>query len=200
LIAIGKPAWHYLQRARGDRSAFDQVVDLKRWEEHQLASLIERRTGEAGIVPSFERLIVPRQVQTAPISDEERTKRDFYRILLDYSDGNPEVALHWWKASLYLRPPEDTVHVRLVQAPSAAQLDDLPSTFYFVLRSVVQLELAIETDVIACTDLSPAEVAEALRAAWMRGYIEDRDGLYHVHIAWYRAITSILRRKHLLLI
>jgi len=200
LIAIGKPAWHYLQRARGDRSAFDQVVDLKPWEETQLAALIEQRTHEAGIEPSFERLVVPRQVQTAPMSDEERTKRDFYRILLDYSDGNPEVALHWWKASLYRRPPEDTVHVRLFQGPTATQLDDLPSTFYFVLRSVVQLELAIETDVIACTDLSPAEVADALRAAWMRGYIEDRNGLYHVDIAWYRAITGILRRKHLLLI
>jgi hypothetical protein len=200
MIAIGKPAWHYLQRARGDRSAFDQVVDLKPWEETQLAALIEQRTREAGIDPSFERLVVPRQVQTAPMSDEERTKRDFYRILLDYSDGNPEVALHWWKASLYRRPPEDTVHVRLFQGPTATQLDDLPSTFYFVLRSVVQLELAVETDVIACTDLSPAEVADALRAAWMRGYIEDRDGLYHVDIAWYRAITGILRRKHLLLI
>jgi len=200
LIAIGKPAWHYIRRARGDRSAFDQVVDLKPWEEPQLAALIEQRTREAGIDPNFERLVVPRQVQTAPMSDEERTKRDFYRILLDYSDGNPEVALHWWKASLYRRPPDDTVHVRLFQGPTASQLDDLPSNFYFVLRSVIQLELAIERDVIACTDLSPAEVADALRAAWMRGYIEDRDGLYHVDITWYRAITGILRRKHLLFI
>ncbi|HET6418138.1 MAG TPA: ATP-binding protein [Polyangiales bacterium] len=200
LIAIGKPAWHYLRRARGDRSAFDQIVDLKPWEEPQLAALIEQRTREAGIDPSFERLVVPRQVQTVPMSDEERTKRDFYRILLDYSDGNPEVSLYWWRASLYRRPPDDTVHVRLFQGPTATQLDDLPSNFYFVLRSVVQLELAIEKDVIACTDLSPAEVADALRAAWMRGYIEDRGGFYHVDIAWYRAITGILRRKHLLFI
>lgn len=199
-IAIGKPAWHYLQRARGDRAAFDQVVELAPWEETQLATLVEQRTKAAGIVPSFERLVVPRQLQTSPVSDEERTKRDFYRILLDYSDGNAEVALYWWRASLYRRPPDDTVQVRLFPAPSAAQLDDLPSTFYFVLRTVVQLELAIEKDVVTCTDLSAAEVADALRAAGVRGYIRERDGVFEIDIEWYRAITNILRRKHLLLV
>jgi len=199
-IAIGKPAWHYLRRARGDRAAFDQVIDLAPWEENQLATLVEQRTSVAGIVPSFDGLVVPRQLQTSPVSEEERTKRDFYRILVDYSDGNPEVALYWWRASLYRRPPDETVHVRLFPAPSTGQLEDLPSTFYFVLRSVVQLELAIEADVITCTDLSAAEVADALRAARVRGYVRERDGFFEIDIEWYRAITNILRRKHLLLL
>jgi len=199
-IAIGKPAWHYLNRARGDRAAFDQTVELEPWDENQLAKLIEQRTSAAGIVPNFEGLVVPRQMQTSAVSDEERTKRDFYRILLDYSDGNAEVALHWWQGSLYRRPPDTAVHVRLFSGPSAANLDDLPSTFYFVLRTVVQLELAIERDVVTCTDLSTAEVADALRAARVRGYVRERDGLFEIDIAWYRAITNVLRRKHLLLV
>jgi len=198
-ITIGKPAWHYLKRGRGDRAAFDQVVELEPWEESQLSTLIEQRTQTAGIVPSFERLVVPRQLQTSPVSDEERTKRDFYRILLDYSDGNAEVALHWWRASLYRKPPDETVYVRLFPGPTAAALDGLPSTFYFVLRTVVQLELAIEADVVTCTDLSASEVADALRAAQVRGYIRERSGLFEIDIEWYRAITNILRRKHLLL-
>ncbi len=200
LIAIGMPAWQYLRRARGDRAAFDQIIELDRWEEAQIATLIEQRTAAAGVVPSFERLVVPRQVQTSPVSDEERTKRDFYRILWDYSDGNPEVALHFWRESLYRRPPDETVHVRLFSGPTAGQLDELPSTFYFVLRTVVQLELAVEEDIVTCTDLAAAEVADALRAARVNGYVRERDHLFEIDIHWYRAITSILRRKHLLLL
>ena len=200
LIAIGMPAWQYLRRARGDRAAFDQVIELDPWAEAQIATLVEQRTTAAGIVPSFERLVVPRQVQTSPVSDEERTKRDFYRILWDYSNGNPEVALHFWRESLYRRPPDETVHVRLFAGPTAGQLDELPSTFYFVLRTVVQLELACEEDVVTCTDLSPAEVADALRAARVQGYIREHDQLFEIDIQWYRAVTSMLRRKHLLLL
>ncbi len=200
LIAIGMPAWQYLRRARGDRAAFDQVIKLQAWEENQIASLIEQRSAAAGVVPSFERLVVPRQVRTSPVSDEERTKRDFYRILWDYSDGNPEVALHFWRESLYRRPDDETVHVRLFSGPSAGQLDDLPATFYFVLRTVVQLELAVEEDVVTCTDLSAAEVADALRAARVHGYIEGHGHLFEIDLQWYRAIISILRRKHLLLL
>jgi hypothetical protein len=151
-------------------------------------------------VPSFERLVVPRQVRTSPVSDAERTKQDFYRILWDYSDGNPEVALYFWRESLYRRPDDETVHVRLFSGPSAGQLDDLPSTFYFVLRTVVQLELAVEEDVVTCTDLSSAEVADALRAARVHGYIKGEGHLFEIDLRWYRAIISILRRKHLLLL
>lgn len=200
LIAIGMPAWQYLRRARGDRAAFDQVIKLQAWEENQIASLIEQRTAAAGVVPSFERLVVPRQVRTSPVSDEERTKRDFFRILWDYSDGNPEVALHFWRESLYRRPDDETVHVRLFSGPSAGQLDDLPATFYFVMRTVVQLELAVEEDVVTCTDLNSAEVADALRAARVHGYIKGNGHLFEIDLQWYRAIISILRRKHLLLL
>jgi hypothetical protein len=200
LIAIGMPAWQYLRRARGDRAAFDQVIKLQPWEENQIASLIEQRSAAAGVVPSFERLVVPRQVRTSPVSDEERTKRDFYRILWDYADGNPEVSLHFWRESLYRRPDDETVYVRLFSGPSASQLDDLPATFYFVLRTVVQLELAVEEDVVACTDLTSAEVADALRAARVHGYIKGSGHLFEIDLHWYRAIVSILRRKHLLLL
>ncbi len=200
LIAIGMPAWQYLRRARGDRAAFDEVIKLQAWEEDQIASLIKQRNTAAGVAPSFDRLVVPHQVRTSPVSDEERTKRDFYRILWDYSDGNPEVALHFWRESLYRRTEDETIYVRLFSGPSAGQLDDLPATFYFVLRTVVQLELAVEEDVVTCTDLSPAEVADALRAARVRGYIKGDGHLFEINLQWYRAIISILRRKHLLLL
>ena len=199
-IAIGMPVWQYLRRARGERASFDQVVELGPWDEAQLTKLISQRTSVAGIDPRFDRLIVPRQLHTSPVSDEERTRRDFHRVLWDYSDGNPRVALHFWKQSLYRKPPDEDIYVRLFSAPSTSELDGLPSTSYFVLRTVVQLELAVERDVVTCTDLSPAEVADALRAARVHGYLDEHDHLFEIDIHWYRAITNILRRKHLLLL
>lgn len=199
LIALGTPAWQYLKRARGDRAAFDRVVDLPEWSESQIASLLKARCAEACVEPSFDRIVVPRQAQSLALDDKDRNERDFYRMVWDYSDGNPAIALHFWRQSLYLQPPDEAIYVRLLQGPSTADLEDLATTAYFVLRTVVQLELATEEDVVACTDLDADEVADALRAAKLRGYIVERDQLYEVSIQWYRAITNILRRKHLLL-
>ena len=199
LIAIGTPAWQYLKRARGDRAAFDRVVVLDPWTEPQIASLLKAKCAESEVEPRFDRIAVPRQAQSLALNDKERTEQDFYRMIWDYSDGNPAVSLHFWVRSLYLQPPDEAIYVRLFQGPTSADLEDLATTFYFVLRAVVQLELATEEDVVACTDLDPDEVADALRAAKLHGYVVERDRLYEINTHWYRAITNILRRKHLLL-
>jgi len=200
LIGISMPAWHYLQRARAQRTGFDEVIELVPWEEEQIVKLVEARTEAAGIDPSFDDLVVPQQFAVSRGSDEERTRRDFYRILSDYAGGNPLVALHFWRESLYVRPSDGRISVRIPKVPSLRELDNQPNALYFVLRTITQLERASEDDIVRCTDLAHADVADALRAARVQGYIEKRDQLFEVRTEWYRAITGILRRKHLMLL
>ena len=198
VIAVGRPSWHYLQRARGDRAVFDEVIDLKPWSEEELRELVANRCAAVGVDPSFEELTVPRQVEASELSDEERNRRDYFRILWDYSDGNPSVALHFWRESLCVREGDPRVLVRLFQSPPADSLDLLPMTLYFVIRAIVQLELAREKDIVRCTDLRSAEVADALRFARSRGYIEQNKDRVQIALPWFRALTRVLARHHLL--
>ncbi len=197
VIAIGSAAWHYIRRARGDRMFFEQVVTLPRWTEEQLGVLIRDRCRAAALEPSFQGLVVPRTTADPSPGEGDRTESDYYRLLWDYSRGNPAVAVHAFGQSLFVRPDQSVV-VRLFQEPRAKEVEDLSLTLLFVLRAIVQLELARETELVAATHLPPTDVSEALHFCTTRGYIEPYEVGYRLSWTWYRTITTVLQRQHLL--
>lgn len=201
LVAVGLPAWQYLQRAEGERAIFDEVVELEPWSEEDITSLIRLRNKAQSIQPSFKGLNVPRQVDTdARMNEEERAEHDFYRVLWDNSEGIPGLALQYWRESLSTGTQEDRPRVRLYKAPTAGDLDQLQESMHFVLRAIVQLDLATEHDIAKATNLRPQEVSDALRLAKLRGYIEITDEGIRAEFVWYRAILQLLRRHHLVTI
>ena len=199
LVAIGAPAWQYVRRARGERATFDEVLDLEPWTERQIAQLVRLRSESLDIAPSFDSLVVPRQFDDGQLSDTERTERDYYRILWNASEGNPAVSLNLWQKSLFRQAGSSNIVVRLFKPPAATALDDLPATMYFVLRAIVQLELAQELDIVLATGLTPADVTHALRAARTRGIVEPVGNRFRITLEWYRTVTQVLRRQHLLI-
>ena len=196
VVSIGAPAWQYLRRARGDRALFDEVVELQSWSEEAIRSLTRGIANKAGISPRFDELVVPRQMYDAQYTNTERSERDYCRILWDYSDGNPFVAGFFWKESLAMK--DEDCFVRLFKPPSLSGLEGSPGSLHFVLRATLQLELASEQDIVRCTDLHPADVADALRVARGRGYTEAIGPYIRISPRWYRAVIRFLRRQHLL--
>ncbi len=197
IVAVQRAAWHFVGRARGDRVFFDQVLTLPRWSEEDIAELIHVRSEAAGIEPSFEELVVATDGAEGP-TEGRRTELGYYRILWDHSGGNPAVALQAWRQSLFLRPDEERPVVRLFVEPSATEIERLPQTLLFVLRAIVQLELATAEEIADCTQLPVADVADAIRFSVAHGYAESRAGRFRLSWAWYRTITTVLTRQHLL--
>lgn len=197
VVTIGSAAWHYVRRARGDRVFFEQVVELAKWKEERLGELIKLRCAEAEIDPSFDGLVVPRQAQ-APLPDGgDRTEAGYYRLLWDFSRGNPGVALHAFRESLFVAE-DGKVVVRLFREPPPGEIEDLSLTLLFVLRTIVQLELARPDEIVAATQLPRNDVDDALRFCTARGYIYPYQGGVRLGWPWYRTITTVLQRQHLL--
>ncbi|MEM6292281.1 MAG: AAA family ATPase [Myxococcota bacterium] len=197
IVAVQHAAWHFVGRARADRVFFDQVIELPRWSEEDIASLIQSRTRAVGLSPNFDELVVAGDADERPL-EERRTELGYYRILWDHSAGNPAVALQAWRHSLFVRAEEEKPVVRLFVEPSSAEIERLPGTLLFVLRAVVQLELATAAQVAECTQLPVADVADAIRFSVARGYVEPKAGRFRLSWAWYRTITTVLTRQHLL--
>lgn len=201
VICMGSAAWHYLQRARGNRVFFEQIVVLPRWTEEQLGELIRDRCAESKIEPSFEGLIVPRPADPLAGSDGgtdgQRTEAGYYRLLWDFSRGNPAVALHAFRESLFVGP-DDRIVVRLFKQPPAKEIENLSLPLLFVLRAVVQLDVAREHELVNATQLPASDVSDALRFCLTRGYIERYDAGVRLSWHWFRTITNVLQRQHLL--
>ncbi len=196
IVAIQEAAWHFVERARGERVFFDQVLVLRRWTEDQIAALIQRRTEEVGLRPDFDQLVVASE-RDEP-SEGRRTEMGYYRILWDHSGGNPAVALQAWRHSLYSPSESGEAVVQLFLEPSAASIERLPPTLLFVLRAIVQLELATAAEVSDCTQLPGPDVADAIRFSVAHGYVEPTAGRFRLSWTWYRTITRVLARQHLL--
>lgn len=201
ILAIEKASWRFVDRARGERLLFDWVTFLPKWSEAQVADLLASRinqSDDAQYKVSFEGLVVPKQWDHENISEEDRARNGFYRILWHYADGNPTVALRFFRLSLRRNKANDNVVVRLFRAPESEELEKMPKPMLAVLRSIVQLEVASQEALSECTQLSHAEVLGTLRYFQSRGYIDWSDDKAKVSDHWYRHITNVLHRQHLL--
>ncbi|OIQ26323.1 AAA family ATPase [uncultured Vibrio sp.] len=199
VMAIEKSSWRFVDRARGERLLFDWVSFLPRWNEQQIQQLLDSRINQGDeYTVSFEGLIVPKQWDQEDITEAERAKKGFYRILWHYSDGNPTVALRFFRLSLNRDKDTNQVKVRLFNAPQSAELESMPKPMLAVIRSIVQLEVASPEELSECTQLSIAEVTGTLRYFQSRGFIEWSEDKARVSDHWFRHITNVLDRQHLL--
>lgn len=199
LLALEKSSWRFVDRARGERLLFDLVTFMPRWSEAQISNLLDSRLNQDVKNPvSFEDLSLPKQWDQEDISEEERARYGFYRILWHYADGNPTVALRFFRLSLRKDQRTEKVVVRLFQAPQSDELEKMPKPMLAILRSIVQLEVSTPEELSECTQLTIPEVIGTLRYFESRDYIEWSDEKAKISDHWYRFITNALHRQHLL--
>lgn len=200
VFAVDEVIWRFFERARGARPLLDEVIWLHGWREEEIVQLLCARSAQAGLEPSFEHLIDRLPPDADEVDRQEalaRAAAGYYRLLWDYSAGNPGVALHMWRRSLGL-DADGRVCVRFFEAPNTNDLDLLPDPAVFVLRAVIQLDPARIEDIARATMLGVPQVEDALRYGLARGYVNRHGDRYRIGWGWFRAITRFLRRRHLL--
>jgi hypothetical protein len=192
--------WQLFRRAREVRPLFDDIIELRPWSEEGIVRLLEKRSSEAAVIPEFGNLVTELPDDADDFEREEaleRARAGYYRLIWDYSQGNPAVALHFWRMSLR-RDAQGRHLVRLFEPPRTGDLERLPDSTVFVLRAVVQFGRPTLGDIVDATMLGAEEVESALRYAVHRDYLETEDERYHVRWTWFRTITRFLVRRHLL--
>lgn len=200
IFALDEALWRFLERARGSKPLFDEAIHLDPWTELGIVRLLHHRNLRAGISPKFDHLLtdLPADADEVDIAEAlQRTEAAYYRLLWDYSSGNPGVALHFWRNSLGIDSNGD-VRVRLFQAPEAEALEGLPDSAVFVLRATVQLGFATVAQICQATSIPESQVRDALRYGLAKGYFVREDERYVITWDWFRAITRFLKRRHLL--
>lgn len=199
IVAVAHYPWEVIAWTIGGKSSFRSVVALRPWTEHEIGELIERRNEASGLAITYDDLLVDELGITA--SDERTrlasTAQDYKRLVWDYAEGSPLVALHVWSRSLVPRG-EGSIAVRLFARPDAAWLEQLDESTRFVLAALVWHE-----------ELTTAEVHDVLRLPFracesgMNELLENRTltpsvkERLRIHPLWWPQVIRYLRRKHL---
>lgn len=190
--------WSFLRKVFRGENHFDRVVTLEEWSEEEISALIDQRMALAGVTPVYDDLVIDRVEGTAFDREVIRSGERFRRLLWDYADGNPRVALHFWLRSL---SPDGhgRVRVHLFDAPTADDLEHLQELTRFILAALVLHDDLTAEEVAAALAFTPAQCEAALRFLAKDEILVQKDGRYRVSTHWFRAVGRYLKRKGLII-
>lgn len=197
IVAFAHYPWEFLSwLSKGDH-VFRHVVHLAPWSEAEIAGLLERRNAASNLAIVYDDLLVD-----APGAIDERTQilttaRDYNRLVWDYSEGSPRVALHVWGRSLVPDGPA-RARVRLFAIPDASLLERLSESAKFVLAAIVWHERLALDEALVALRLPRAACEQAFDRLIESGVVERRGSEVLVRPRWWPVVVRYLRRKHLI--
>lgn len=198
-VSFAHYAWEFLRWIAQGETVFRSVVHLLPWSETGIGRLLRKRNVASGLSISYDDLLVEEpggalDAKAAILT----TARDYNRLVWDYAEGSPRVALHVWSRSLVPDGPR-RARVRLFTNPNATALEELGESAKFVLAALTWHE-GISTDEAASVLLLPRAICrDAFKRFSELGICEpDGDGNHRVSSRWWPLVIRYLRRKHLI--
>lgn len=200
IVTLERAAWDFLERARFDRLVFDEVVQMPRWSSEKIRQLVERRTKQAGIEPDFNHVLDGGAFGIAgDLSPLERKKVSYFDRLHQYANGNPAVALEFWRRSLFTVAETGKVVVLTFALPKSDSLSEMPLSALIVLRVILQMGRAPVAEIERCTDLPAATISGILRRLQHIGAIARDEKCYHITLDWWLEVRRLLERRNLII-
>lgn len=187
----------HLFGVRPDLMVFRHHQELGAWTEDQIHELIRSRNAVAGIEPVYDDLVVETMDRGGQQSRDLKTEEAYDRLLWDYSDGCPRVAIHFWLRSLVFKdgqPPR----VRLFRTPPSEELSALGDRSRFLLAAIVVHENLTIREAAQTTRYPEAICRIQIDRMWDREILVRQRGRYRVGTHWHRAVIRSLRRSNLL--
>ncbi len=197
VCAFSRHIWEYLEFASRGQDVFSRVVRLEGWPEERITELIEGRLEASGFQADYSDLVRDDVRVADPELELVRTRERYARLLWDYADGIPALAMHFWLRSLV--PDEGTtLRVRLFDGPVPDDLEKLQEQSRFMLNAIVSNETLTLDEAVRVLHYPSDECLSILELLSAQGYLEHDDGQYSVSTDWHAAVVRYLKRKHLL--
>lgn len=197
LATIAALPYEYIAWVRRGRGMYREVVVLDVWPEEAIARLLTRRIEAAGYEVLYHDLVVDKVAGVNAEAQLVSTAAEYARLVWDYADGSPAVALDCWRSSLV--PDGDRrVRVRLFRRPRESILEEFEDVDRFVLASVLWHGHLTPCEAALSLCYPRDRCAEGLDLLVEKGVLVRRGDRYSPHISWLPAVFRYLRRHHLI--
>lgn len=140
VLTFERFAWSYLARIKQRAHYFGHVLELAPWTEQEVQDLIWKRNLMTGLTANFTDLVVTRDNGDEDVSFEViKSAKGYFRLLHDFSKGNPRVAMLYWLRSIKPNEEDETViDVGLFRSPPQRALLMLQDNYWFTLTAIAQ--------------------------------------------------------------
>jgi hypothetical protein len=198
LCAMSELAWQRLRAVRPTPFVFRHHQRLAGWSEEQIRELIRTRVDASGLRLNYSDLVVDRMEGVSAQARLIESEEGYTRLLWDYSDGNPRVALHFFLRSL-VPATAGSARVRLFRAPPVEALAALDDSCLFTLAAVITHENVSLGEAAVVTRNSEGVCRMHLDRLLELGVLWAEDDRYRTTPYWHRAAVRLLRRRNLLM-
>lgn len=137
VLTFNKYAWNYINRVRPRKHYFGQILELRPWNEREIQELVQRRNALAGRNVSFTDLVVTHEEGDHDFYEIIKTANGYFRLLHEFSGGNPMVALRFWKRSVKA-DAAGHIQVSLFRKPTMHPIQQLSDEYLFALAAIAQ--------------------------------------------------------------
>lgn len=198
-------AWSIARQGVVGANCFSDVIQISGVSEEQLKSLILCRhnqfhQGE----PNFNELQIKSSAKAAEQQQQqeiaEKNRNLYFRILWDYTRGNPRQALYYWKASLFMH--QNQLSIKLFDVPEQRVLENLSDVTLMTLAALIEhngLTLKGLTQVMNDDENSIRRRIEELVPHGILFSFDDGERAgWHVESFWTRAVENYLVKRQFL--
>lgn len=189
--------WRHLTAVRPDAAVFRGSAHLSPWSEDRIRELIRTRCTASGARFNFADLVVDGLEGVSTQARLIESEEGYTRLLWDYADGNPRVALHFFLRSLD-SDGGNRVRVRLFRAPEVERLEAGGFNGLFVLAAVVMHESISFDHLVEVTRFERPECFIHIDRLTELGAVVLDNDMYCVSATWHRTAVRLLRRRNLL--
>lgn len=187
----------FLDKTRALSTSFDVRIDIPPFNESEVRDLVQRRQRTTRLQLSFEDLLVKELDATIDSAHVVETENGYLRLLWTFAEGNPRTVLHFWLRSLV--PDGDGLKVQLHDAPSADDLEVIPTQERFFLQALVLHRSLTPAQMAQVSNLPLGRArAHVARAQEMELYAVGDDGCVRVRTHFWQSAVRYLRRKNML--
>jgi len=197
VAAMNAFAYQHVAWVRKGAGPFRSIIKIRPWTDTRIAALLDARSKASGYEIVYDDLIVDKMEGVEGQAQLISTQQDYSRLIWDYADGCPEVALLCWRNSLQPDGP-NRLRVRLFRLPNANALEALNDPERFLLASVVWHGSITASDAVVSLNMSMSQCMASIEKLIDDGVLEEKDSYYHVVPRWVCPVIRFLRRKHLI--
>ncbi len=199
-LGFNEAAWDFLENLSERLSYFRRVVRISPWSERQIRRLIKMRMNRALYRVSFSDLVVAKVQEEDFTSELGRTSKGYFRVLWDFTGGNPLLAGHFWLNSLVPHREHRLVQVHLFAEPRIEWLEELGDDILFVLTAITEHENLKPEELAKVTNL-PIDLCNFAYRYCLEGALLERDReteRLRLSPRWQGTVIRFLKRKYLL--
>ncbi|MFW6057530.1 MAG: hypothetical protein ACOC9W_01630, partial [Persicimonas sp.] len=198
MLTFNEYSWNYINRVHPRQHYFGKVCEIQPWSEREIQELIQRRNALTGRKISFTDLVITHDDTENDFYEIIKTANGYFRLLHEYSRGNPAVALRFWRRSIGV-DPDGTIHVSLFRKPPMGPIHQLEDQYLFVLAAIAQHGALGPDELAKITNSEHAFCEMALNYFVERGIVTPyKNGRVELSPLYFRQIVKQLTASNFL--